>query len=1008
MTIRRKILLWSSSIVGLLVTLLVAAIVLTPMYLNSTGVKNKIQTEVSERLGGKVFYERIDLSLFPRPHVTVKQLHLAYPRTFRGTLKSLTIYPRLFPLFRRQLQFSKIQILEPDFKIILPAMVSESTPEVPSLEETKANIRSVLGYLQAIGPGHLVEMDYGKFLFRRRHRDFLSLRNVAVHFNAPPGEMKLLVKASTDQWGDFTLSGAYSFDEAQSEVRDLAVSLGHSSLMDFSAVLTWDRRPRLEIRSGRASLALQEIYQWLSSSESLTPFMKEMSSLKGNLSITSMRGEGLISDPEKWQLRLAGQARRIEIDSPRIPAPLVLDSRFIVEDNLLEVTELSARLGSSSLSHVSARLVGRNNPELEIRSGNAAMNITEIFSWRTWHPALEQILQGVDAMAGKFTLTSLKLKGRLLQPEKWKISASGILDRIVFNSSSLPGQVGLVKGNFTFVPDKLSFGLQEATILDSVVTGTAVVSGVANDIRSIDLTLNGKSGRKTLDWVFESFELPPALMIKTPLALANSHLIWQKTTGVSFTGTASVTNGPMFFVDLSQHGADFSIRRLTITDQETKASFTLNWQKQAADFSFSGLLAQATLSRIFEQGTFGNGNMHGDLNALIRTDQPLRSRAKGALAGNAIFIPWGMPIPTTVDKFSLHADDDVLTIDAADVTWGKNHYSMTGAATTSDEGIAFSMALIADGIEIQAIQQALEQAGKKNTDQKVRSFPMPPIRGDLRADSSYVKFGRFTFAPAHAVITVDPDRVNMEFTDTKTCGISIPGSLLISRESISFAFTPTAKKEPLGYTIACLTGMDVHITGEYDLSLNIRAQGKGKEILSSLEGRVDFKARDGKIYHYPILQKILSVLSVLEVFRARTPTLGGGGYPYHSMAVRGDIHKGKFTVEKAYIGGQSLDIIAQGEIDLEKQKMDLVVLVAPFSTLNWVIRHTPIVGKIMGGTLISIPVRVSGDLANPDVVFLSPKAVGTRILDIMENIIKLPVDIISPMMPKGKEQEKKK
>jgi hypothetical protein len=820
--------------------------------------------------------------------------------------------------------------------------------------------------------------------------------------------MKLLVKAGTDHWGDFTLSGAYSFNETQSEVRDLAVSLGHSSLTDFSAVLTWDQRPRLEIRSGRASLALQEIYQRFSSSESLDPFMKEMSSLKGHLFITSMRGEGLVSDPEKWQLRLTGQARRIEIDSPRMPAPLILDSRFIVEGNLLDVTELSARLGSSSLSHVSARLVGRNNPRLEIRSGSAAINITEIFSWRTWHPALEQVLQGVDAMAGNFTLTALNLKGHLLQPEEWKISATGILDRIVFKSSFLPGQVGLIKGNFSFVPDKLFLALQEATILDSAVTGTAVVSGVINTMRSIDLTLNGKSGRKTLDWVFENLELPPALMIKTPLALADSHLVWQKTTGISFTGTASVANGPAFFVNLSQRGADFAIHRLTIVDQDTKASFTLDWQKQAADFSFSGFLAQATLSRIFEQGTFGNGNMHGDLHALIRTDQPLRSRAKGALAGNAIFIPWGMPIPTTVDKFTLHADDDVLTIDSAEVTWGKNHYSMTGAATTSDEGIAFSMALTADGIEIQAIQQALEQAGKKSTDQKVRSFPMPPIRGDLRADSSYVKIGRFTFAPAHAVITVAPDRVNMEFTDTKTCGLSIPGSLLISRESLSFTFTPEVKKEALGPTIDCLTNKEIKITGDYELSSNIRAQGTGKEILSSLEGRVDFKAHDGKIYHYPILQKILSVLSVLEVFRARTPTLGGSGFPYHSIAVRGDIHKGKFTVERAYIGGQSLDIIAEGEIDLVKQKMDLVVLVAPFSTINWVIRHTPIIGKIMGGTLISIPVRVSGDLANPDVVFLSPTAVGTRILDIMENIIKLPVDIISPILPRKKEQENKK
>ena len=300
-----------------------------------------------------------------------------------------------------------------------------------------------------------------------------------------------------------------------------------------------------------------------------------------------------------------------------------------------------------------------------------------------------------------------------------------------------------------------------------------------------------------------------------------------------------MANGPSFFVDLSQHGPDLAIRRLMIQDQETKASITLNWQKQAADFSLSGLLAQATLSRIFEQGTFGNGTMHGDLHALIRTDQPLRSRATGTLAGKDIYIPWGMPIPTMVDAFAIHADDDVLTIDSADVTWGRHHYSMSGAATTSDEGIAFSMALKADGIEIQAIQQALEQAGKKSeTDQQVRSFPMPPIRGDLRAESAYVKFGRFTLAPVHAIITVDPDRVNLDFTDTRTCDISIPGSLLISKESMSFTFTPTAKKETLGFTIACLTGMDIHITGEYDLSSKLPGarNGQGDPLFPGRQG----------------------------------------------------------------------------------------------------------------------------------------------------------------------------
>lgn len=167
-------------------------------------------------------------------------------------------------------------------------------------------------------------------------------------------------------------------------------------------------------------------------------------------------------------------------------------------------------------------------------------------------------------------------------------------------------------------------------------------------------------------------------------------------------------------------------------------------------------------------------------------------------------------------------------------------------------------------------------------------------------------------------------------------------------------------------------------------------------MLSALEGRVDFKARNGKIYHFPTLAKVLSALSVLEIFRGRAPEIGGNGFPYSSMALRGDIHKGVFTVEKAYIGGKSLDIIAEGEVDLAKQKIDMVVLVAPFSSINWLIRHIPLVNTIMGGTLISIPTRVSGDLTDPDVTVLSPTAVGGRILKLFENIIKAPVKVFSP------------
>jgi hypothetical protein len=1011
MTAFKRTQFWCAAIACFSAIVIFAVTVALPIYLSSAGVKEKIQAAVQEKLGGKVSYGKIDISLFPRPQVTIEELHLAYPHTFRGTLRAISIAPQILPLFRGHVRFSRFRVEEPDFRIIMPAAKPEAESEAPTLEEMKANIRSVLGYLEMIGPRVVVEMDNGKFLLRRNHRDFLSLKNVTVHFNAPPGDMHFLVKAGTDQWGNFALSGTYLFTEARTEIRDMTLSLGHSSLTDYSALLTWERNPRIEIRSGKAELALHEIYGWLSSSKSLTPFMKELTSLQGTLVITSMQGRGLLSEPEKWRMRMTGEARRIEFTSPRLPAPVMVNYSFAVEENLLEITELSARMGSSSLSHVSALLSGRDDPVLDLRSGSAAINITEVFGWRTWHPALEQLLRPVDTLAGKFTLTALRINGHLYRPQEWKIHASGELDRIVFHAAALPGPLGLVKGTFSYAPDTLSFSLKETTILDSTITGTAVVSNITTTVSSVDLTLDGSSGRKTVDWAFENLKLPPELMLKTPLSLSHAHLVWQRTGGVSFSGTASVANGPKFFVDLSQQGADLLVRRLLIKDRDTNASLTLNWQKTAADLSYSGTLAESILSEIFSQGTFGSGTMEGELHSLIRVDEPLKSRVEGSLRGSDLFIPWGMPVPTTVNRFVLHADGDVLTLDSADVTWGKNHYSLTGAVTTSDEGLAFSMKLAADGIDVDTIQKALaKQAETKTaptpTVQQARTFPLPPIRGDFTADSAYVKFGRFTLAPAHAVMTVEPGSVGMEFSNTATCGVSLAGAALLSGETLSFTFTPSAKAQPLGPTVDCLSGKDMRITGVYDLTADIRSHGTTTEILSSLEGRVDFKARNGKIYRYPTLQKVLSVLSVLEIFRGRAPEIGGSGFPYSSMALRGDIHKGVFTVEKAYIGGKTIDIIAEGEVDLAKQKIDVTVLVAPFSTINWLIRKIPLVNTIMGGTLISIPTRVSGDLANPDVAVLSPTAVGSRILKLFENIIKAPVKVFSPSNSKEKQEKK--
>ena len=100
-----------------------------------------------------------------------------------------------------------------------------------------------------------------------------------------------------------------------------------------------------------------------------------------------------------------------------------------------------------------------------------------------------------------------------------------------------------------------------------------------------------------------------------------------------------------------------------------------------------------------------------------------------------------------------------------------------------------------------------------------------------------------------------------------------------------------------------------------------------------------------------------------------------------------------------------MGIAIEGNIDLIKKKVNLVVLVAPFKTVDRIVKHIPLVGNILGGTLISIPFRAIGNLDDPDVIPLSPTAVGSGMLGILERTLKLPITIIQPVLPGSKNKE---
>ena len=124
------------------------------------------------------------------------------------------------------------------------------------------------------------------------------------------------------------------------------------------------------------------------------------------------------------------------------------------------------------------------------------------------------------------------------------------------------------------------------------------------------------------------------------------------------------------------------------------------------------------------------------------------------------------------------------------------------------------------------------------------------------------------------------------------------------------------------------------------------------------------------------LSRIFTYLNVTELLRGKLPDLEKEGFPYKTFAIRGEMEDGKVLLKEATMDAPSMGVVATGEVDLLSGTEDLMVLVSPFRTVDAVVRNIPVVGYILGGTLVTIPVTVQGDIRKPTVTPMDPKATG--------------------------------
>jgi len=371
---------------------------------------------------------------------------------------------------------------------------------------------------------------------------------------------------------------------------------------------------------------------------------------------------------------------------------------------------------------------------------------------------------------------------------------------------------------------------------------------------------------------------------------------------------------------------------------------------------------------------------------------------------------FGTPVTVNNGTFDLTTETsgDVtqnrVNLVTTNLTWGENHLTLIGGISLSKKDALLDVIMTADGLNLNQINNILDYIEKRKADSD-KGVWNGHLLGTLKIQSDTFNYKTYTVHPLQAEVSFKPGQVIITVHKGILCDISLRGQVKVSEQTLDIFFVPSAMDQNLAPTLSCITDEKALATGRYNLNGELMAKTKPEAFRQSLSGKMSFSANEGRIYRLTLLAKVLALLNVTEIYKGQLPDLTGEGFAYHSVKANATIQGTKIIIQESHIDGASMGIVCKGDIDLDDMTMDLIILVAPFKTVDRIVDRIPFVGQILGGKLISIPFRAKGDLKNPEVLPLPATAVGSELLGIVERTLKLPLTIIQPLFPGNKNKK---
>jgi hypothetical protein len=639
-------------------------------------------------------------------------------------------------------------------------------------------------------------------------------------------------------------------------------------------------------------------------------------------------------------------------------------------------------LGDSGFSEVAAHIQLGKRARLSAASGKASLRLEQWFPWLQKQLPLAE----VSALSGDLDVAQQRMALRFDRPADVSFDAIATPRKVSAALKALPAPVSLTAGSAQVSATQVRLDRVAAAMLDAnaLVSGTVAMQGPKVEIALAE----GLLGEKLLQWALARAEAPPHLEPKAPLRLAARRIAWAPKAPLEVDASVELAGGPAVAAQLAWQPEKLELRRLAIKDARSDATASATLAGEMVQASFAGRLDGRSIAALLRRPLPSSGMAQGDLRLTLDRRQPGRTRGDGHLTVDALDLSWLAGRRVRVERAELSTQRDDLRVGRARVDVEEQVFDLEGEMRRTEQGPVIDARLQSPGVEIARLLPA-----RKPVEQAEPSALWPlPLTGRLAVSAGFVQFERQRIEPLEGVLTFERERAHLEVKQARMCGVSFPLVAEVLPDKYTVSAQVTMKDQPFEAAMHCLTGGTVEISGNADLSAELRTEGSGeRELIRNLAGTAQGELRKGKVRKFALIGNILSLRDI-----AALKSVKDDGFAYRSLTTKGRFKDGEFLLEEGFFDSDAARLAASGRVDLHGNDTRLTVLVGLLTTVDRVVGAIPLIGDIFGGTMVALPVSVSGDIRDPQVIPLGPRAVTDQLLGIFERTLKLPGKLVAP------------